>query len=49
MQGCVKGNNCTYIHDENYAGRPSPRMQNFGMGPNSYGDSQQGSQGRISE
>ncbi len=26
IQGCVKGNGCTYIHDEQYAGRPTPSM-----------------------
>lgn len=43
-QGCVKANNCTFIHDEEYAGKPTPSMlkSNRGMIMTNYGDNPMG-------
>jgi hypothetical protein len=31
-QGCVKAQNCTFIHDEQFAGQPTPSMLRFNRG-----------------
>ena len=30
----MKGHNCTFIHDEEYAGRPTPEMLKYNRGMN---------------
>ena len=43
----MKGHNCTFIHDEEFAGRPTPSMLKYNRGMNivQYDQGGQGGQG----
>ena len=47
-QGCVKGHNCTFIHDEEFAGRPTPSMLKYNRGMNIV-QYEQGGQGMMNQ